>query len=216
MEFIKIYKPSRYSNMLSEISLNSTDIENSIKDYEITILKHKNQRVEKELELPIMLTAFYSFVTKNNKIPSQKECWENYYRINKKYFDTNNFNDDELKGIKARVSYRSYTALIRELHFSKFLSENLPSYKVKFNIDLDMYEGIDTMIETKNKFYGIDLFVSSPDSDEFRNKKKTNRHIPFINVDKIELPIILKEGKLCGNIILYDDKHYQELLSKIK
>lgn len=215
MEIIKLYKTEKYPNLLTKINLTSADIEQNIKNYTLEILKYKNTRVERELELPIMLKSFYSFVLKNNKIPNQKECWDNYLNINKDYFNDNQFNEDELRGIKARVSYRSYTALIRELHFNKYLSENLESYNVKFNIDLDMYEGIDTMIENENEFYGIDLFVSSPDSDKWRNKKKTNRHIPFVNVNKIELPLILNEGKKCGRIILYTHNHYKELISKI-
>ena len=61
MEFVKIYKPTRYTNLLLDIPLSSVDIKNSIKEYKAIPLRHKNQRVEKELELPIILKSFYSF-----------------------------------------------------------------------------------------------------------------------------------------------------------
>jgi hypothetical protein len=128
---------------------------------------------------------------------------------NKIYFEENNFESEILVGLKARI-FRTYPSLVRDLHFSLFVKENVEDAQILYNRKLDVEEGIDLLIKRDGIFYGINLYTDTPRAHIGR-KKKANRHIQFENVEYIELPVEFNGSFKCGQFFLYGEKELTQI-----
>lgn len=198
MKFLQI---NDYPNFLDHIALSSNDIIELIKTYKLSFPQIRNNKVEWETAFPIFLTPFYKFVYLHNNILTQIGFWDYFISENKGYFDDKNFDKDIMAGLKARI-FRTYPSLVRDLHFSIFLKENLKDAIIIYNRKLDIEEGIDILIQFNNKLFGINLYTDTVNSYIGR-EKKASRHIRFDNIQYIELPVNFKESVKCGEFFLY-------------
>ena len=144
-------------------------------------------------------------------IPSPEEFEERYRVENQSLYDS--YSSDKYHyAIHNRV-LRAYPSLVRDIMFALFLKEKLHNHKiiVIYNEELDRYEGIDIMICGKNN-WGVHLFTKTKRGEEYR-KKKNNRHKDdFTNVIDIDLEVDLDSKNTYGNIILYGEKDYNNLI----
>ena len=179
---MKTFKPNNYPNLLPEIHLTSNDICNQIKNYNIPLWDIRLEEVEDNKNgLPMFIKSFYNYVLMYQKIPDSKQFYKHYLEYNSEYFENNVKGIYFMIGLEARC-YRLWPSLIRELHFIKYVSENIPLYyDIIYNIDLDTKEGIDMMIIDEDIYYGINFYILTKRSNS-NKKEKPGRHNPFNNV----------------------------------
>jgi len=212
----KTFKEIDFKDLLQDIKLTSSDIFNTVYKYDIPIWNIRLEEIENDYKLPMFIHSFYSYILKYQVIPTSDEFFTYYKELNKDFFKANHYSSYLMIGLQARC-YRLYPSLIREFHFTKIVQECLTNkYKVIYNIDLDVREGIDMMIIKDNNFFGINLFVDTYYSKVARGNKKT-RHTTFDNVTYVDSPILLKaiDTIKCGNFVLYGYNHYHELINKL-
>jgi len=212
----KTFNPTNFENLLDKIEITSSDIFNTVYKYDIPIWDIRLEEIENDYKLPMFIHSFYSYILKYQVIPTSDEFFTYYKELNKDFFKANHYSSYLMIGLQARC-YRLYPSLIREFHFTKIVQECLTNkYKVIYNIDLDVREGIDMMIIKDNNFFGINLFVDTYYSKVARGNKKT-RHTTFDNVTYVDSPILLKaiDTIKCGNFVLYGYNHYHELINKL-
>lgn len=210
---MKLFNPNEFSNLALEIKLNSAEIVNDIQNYTLSFIQEKNTTVEWNMYLPMFVPAFYEFLLRTSKIPTQIEYYKNYLNINTIFFSENNFNHEIINAIKARV-YRTYPSLVRDIHFTKFLSENLTNSSVIYNQSLDIKEGIDLLIINNNKYYAINLFTETNRAFHGR-QKKTLRHTNYTNIKYIDVPVDFKGSVKCGDFFLYGEREMKIIINKL-
>ena len=213
----KTFNSNNYPNLLPGIRLTSNDICNQIKNYNIPLWGIWLDEVEDNKNgLPMFIRSFYNYILKHQKIPTSKEFYNHYLEYNSEYFKNNNKGIYFMIGLEARC-YRLWPSLIRELHFIKYVSENIPLYyDVIYNINLDVKEGIDMMIVDEDKYCGINLYILTKKSKS-NKEEKPKRHNPFNNVKYIDHPIdIHGDSKYnCGEFKLYNNKSFVKLINKL-
>ena len=210
-----LFSETNFVNFLDYNKLSLQQIRKFIRTAPYENIKVKNHIVEWKLNLPVFLYSFYKFIYKNNRIPTQEEYYHYYLSENKLYFQQNNFSNEILYAIKARIC-RVYPSLLRDFHFSVFLKEKLKNEnsKVLYNRKLDVVAGIDIIVKYNNNYYGLNLFTKTK-IGSFVRKKKTLKHIKFSNVKYIELPINLKKCDKLGKYMLFGNLEYQYLKNKV-
>lgn len=215
IKLAKIFKETDFKNLLSDIKITSTEIFDTVHDYDIPIWDIRLEEIENDYKLPVFITAFYDFIILNQTIPTSDEFFNYYLDYNSPFFMVNHYPTYLMIGLKARC-YRLYPSLIREFHFTKIVQECLSDYKVIYNMKLDIYEGIDLMIIKDDNYFGVNLFVSTYHSKQFRKAKKS-RHTTFDNVTYVDSPISLSGSDTikCGKFILYGYNHYHQLLNQL-
>ena len=117
-------------------------------------------------------------------------------------------------GLKARL-YRTYPSLIRDLHFSKLLSERANNYKIIYNTNLDIKEGIDLLVIVNKINIAVNLYTKTRRAFVGRNKKE-NRHTIYDNITYIELPVEFNGSIKIGDFFLYGEREIFELETEIK
>jgi hypothetical protein len=202
-----------YPSLLDHLNISSNDVRNIIKDYNLFFPQVRNENVEWRIAFPIFLTPFYKFVYLNNNVLNQNDFYEYYLSENKKYFDENIFEAEILEGLRARI-FRTYPSLVRDLHFSLFVSENIKEALIVYNRKLDVEEGIDLLIKLKDKLYAINLFTDTTRA-HFGREKKLLRHTPFNNVQYVELPVNFKGSVKCGDFFLYGETELNQIKKTI-
>ena len=208
-----IFSVDKYPNLLKFIALTSDDIKNQIEGYKLSFLSVRNPNVEWKIKFPSFVRAFYGFIYKENHIPTQQQYFSYYLSLNKDYFDTNQFTEEIITGLKARV-FRTYPSLVRDVFFNKFLQEKLPDYTVIYNMDLDMENDIDILITKDNHHWALSLFTKTKRGYDGR-EAKTSRHTLFDNVTYVDLPIDLRECDKVGDFMLYGENEFEQIKSKI-
>ncbi|MBT5531263.1 MAG: TaqI family restriction endonuclease [Cytophagia bacterium] len=209
-----ILEIDKYSNHLDLFNLSSKEIEDQIVSFNLTFINIRNQKAEWGIKFPIFLNSFYKFIYNNKKLPSQDEFYNYYLANNNSWFKSNSLTDVVLTGLKARI-YRTYPSLIRDLHFSKVLSEKFSDYLVIYNTNLDVIEGIDLLVIANNKNIAINLYTNTKRAFTGRTKKE-NRHIQYDNICYIELPVAFKGSVEKGDFFLYGNREIVQLEEKIK
>lgn len=161
----------------------------------------------------MFVDSFYTYVINYHIIPNQSDAFEFYKQLNQNYFNDLN-RPDLMTGIQARAD-RAYPSLVRDIHFNKFIEEQIGSKcLVLYNNRLDVEEGIDLMITTTKNNYGISFFTKTKNAFVGR-KLKENRHIPFENVKYIDMPMDFEGSVKAGDFFLYGDKEYIELFNTL-
>ncbi|TGV00680.1 TaqI family restriction endonuclease [Flavivirga rizhaonensis] len=204
----------KYSNHLELFKISSKEIENQILSFKLTFINNRNQKAEWGVRFPTFLDSFYKYIYNNDKLPSQDEFYNYYLANNKSWFNSTPLTKEVYDGLKARI-YRTYPSLIRDLHFSKLISENATDYKVIYNTNLDVKEGIDLLVIVNNKNIAINLYTKTKRAVIGRIKKES-RHIPYDNITYIELPVEFNGSNEIGDFFLYGNREIAQLEEKIK
>jgi hypothetical protein len=204
---------SKYSNHLEHFKISSKDIENEILSFKLTFLKTRNQKAEWGIRFPTFLDSFYKYIYNNKKLPSQDDFLNYYLANNKKWFIENSLTNDVMLGLKARI-YRTYPSLIRDLHFSKLLSETTENYEIIYNTNLDVKEGIDLLVIANKINIAVNLYTKTKRAFVGRSKKE-NRHNLYVNITYIELPVEFNGSVKIGDFFLYGNREIIELESEI-
>lgn len=205
---------SKYSNHLDFFKISSKEIEKQIISFKLTFLKTRNEQVEWQMQFPIFLDSFYKYIYNKKKLPSQNEFFNYYLVDNKNWFSSNTITTEVLVGLKARI-FRTYPSLIRDLHFSKLLTEKIKDYTIIYNKNLDVKEGIDLLLNVNKINIAVNLYTQTNRAFVGRNKKE-NRHILYENVYYIELPVEFNGSVIIGDFFLYGDREIFELEAQIK
>lgn len=208
-----LYKPEAYPNQLGYIRISSNEIRNSICNFKLDFIDYRNSDAEWEIKFPPFVRAFYNYIAKWGKVPTQKAFYDFYLRYYAPFFAANTFGPDVMKGLKARV-FRTYPSLVRDLYFNKYLEEQLPQYSVLYNINLDLEKDIDTMIVKDGKYWAACLYTETRRANNARGKK-VYRHKRFDNVNYIEFPVEMCDERKVGEFFLYGEAEMQELLRRM-
>jgi hypothetical protein len=201
-----------FDSFFNHVDISSKIIEEQIVDFKLTFSSVRNQFVEWKLRLPTFLDSFYRFIYKNKRIPTQEEFWVAYQEDNVTFFTSNNFDNEIMIAIKARV-YRTHPSFVRDIHFTCYVRERING-NVVYNRKLDVNHGIDMLIEYKEKLFGVNLYTATKISVGTRGDKQ-NRHEKHDNVNSIELPIEFKGSNICGDFFLYGEKEYNKLINEL-
>lgn len=209
-----LYNSNNYPNLLDLIKLTHNEIQEQIAEYKLTFPKIRNYKVEWEIRFPSFVRAFYGYIYKIGRIPTQEKFYNFYIELNKSFFIKNTFSDDMLLALKARL-YRMYPSLVRDIHFNLYLKENLQDYLVIYNINLDMENDIDILIKREDICWALSLFTNTRRGKSGR-KVKEKRHQLFNNIRYYEVPIDLSSCKTLGDFMLYGENEYKKILSIIQ
>jgi len=209
---MKILDINSYPNLLDHLNLTSSEVCRIIESYTLSFPQVRNDKAEWRIAFPMFLTPFYKYVYNNNRVLNQNDFYNYYLSENKTFFDANKFDAEILEGLKARI-YRTYPSLVRDLHFSLFVKENIEEAQIVYNRKLDVEEGIDLLIKFNDILYAINLYTDTKRAHIGR-EKKVYRHTPFENVKYVELPVNFKGSLKCGSFFLYGDAELN-LIKKI-
>jgi len=208
-------------DLIRKIKLTSEEISNVISTYTFVNDKYRNEEVEWKLRLPMFVVDFYNYIVKYNKIPTQDEYYDYYIESNQLFFSDEKYeNADIIRGVKARV-LRTHASLLRDVHFLKYITEQLKlddhfkGSKTIYNTYQDTLDGIDLIIIHNNKYYAVNLFINTDNSNEAR-KRKLNKHVKMTNIINIELPITVNFNTNVGRFVLYGNDEYLKLIEIIK
>ena len=218
MPFLRKLNIADYNNLLDEIRFTSSEIKEKLVDFHLEFIRDRNDVVEHGLSIPLFVPAFYDCIKTFDYIPSPDESFGYYLDYNKGEFEKINRND-LIDGIKARF-LRTYPSLMRDLHFNKYLSENLPKYyHVVYNTRLDIEEGIDLLVTSPNAYYGLCFYTDTQRGNMGRSWKQ-DRHTYFGNVEFIEYAINKEDADIIStkgeDFFLYGVKAYEDVLALLK
>lgn len=212
---MKILDINEYGNYLNHVQfLDTQKIKDIIEPYTLEFIDIRDKQVEFGISFPLFIDPFYNYILENKTIPTQEDYFVHYITENEEYFyDRIKYSNNTILGLKARV-YRTYPSLVRDIHFSLYLKENMPNNNVIFNITLDSSEGIDILLEDRDTLYGINLYTDTPNA-KIGREKKAYRHVKFDNVKYIELPVSFKGSEQHGihgrKFTLYGDRELKQL-----
>ena len=208
-----IFQPNAFPNQLGLLKVTDEDILCQIRGYSLHFFKEYNEEVEHNMEFPLFVRAFYNFIYKKQRIPTQEEFYKYYLSSNHDYFSANHFSGLIYLGLQARA-YRSYPSLVRDLYFNKLLEKNNDGYEIVYNIHLDLERDIDTLLIKNNRYWAACLYTKTDKGEKARVWKK-NRHFRFDNVSYIEFPVEFNEERKVGDFFLYGEPEVSELFSRI-
>ena len=203
-----------YPDLIRRLPFTSVEIRQTIENYHLDFLPNRNREVEFNRDVPMFAYSFYDFIFSLRSIPTQEEAFGYYLSTNKETIEKL-LKTASMADIKARFN-RAYPSLMRDYHFNKLVSEQLPdNYTALYNVKLDVEEGIDLLIITPRTNYGICLYTDTSRGNDGR-KWKSGRHDVFDNVTYIEHSINLNEAEKVGDFLLYGKKNLDDLLSLIR
>jgi hypothetical protein len=206
-------KIQNLSNTLDDVWLSSKKIEEQIKNYKLSFMQLRVPEIEYEIKVPIFVNPFYSFVLREDKIPTQEEFWNEYCSQNKEFFNKVKLTEQQKMGLKARA-FRTYPSLVRDIHFGATIRENCDLDDVFYNEVLDVEYGIDLVVSKNNKHMGLNLFTNTKNSISAREKKQY-RPKKQINLNCYEIPIEFKGSKVCGDFFLYSEREILKIKNSI-
>ena len=237
------FNPEDFHNMLDDIKFDYYDLINMIKklDYVAPPKVNKDPKFNSNevnavetwasyethhgyVKMPKMVTAFYDFVLRYNRIPSQSEYVDEYF----KYAKTNiayKMNEvvragyDKTKFIEALDNRcrRSYPSFLRDLEFALLLKSK--GMNVIYNETIDTDWNIDIMyISPNDNYYGIHCYTDTSRANEFRVRKDFRHTEAFANVINVDLAVNLgRNDRLeINNFKLYDDVDFKNLVENMK
>lgn len=198
--------------------ITSKEVEQSIRS-----IRYQGQGLQKDeavenAKLPSIAQTFYEHLFVYG-IPTPEQLIETYLR---KYFLLtekhcklpNSSSLYSIEGVKARV-YRTYPSLLRDFHFYLLCCESNLFEKVYYSLESDLREGIDLRVTYQGQHFAVALFVQTPRSKSYKQKKYF-RHQP-LNIPEICLEIDpFDKQNYVGDFALYQPSHVQLLLERIQ
>ena len=204
---MKLLDIENCKNLTDHINITSEEIRNQIENYKLGFFHVRNEDVERKIKFPTFLDAFYRYVYLTKRIPTQKEFYTHYLNENEVFFRDAEFSSEITYGLKARI-FRAYPSLVRDLHFTVYLSERFKEGKIIYNRALDVEEGIDILIVYKGNNWGISLYIDTARAHRVRELKQS-RHQKYDNVKYAEMPVHFDASVKCGDFFLYGEKEYE-------
>lgn len=193
-------------DLTSGIDLSSSKIENTLNKCTPIFLNVKDNVVELGTRLPNMMNTLWGFVCTYKYFPTQVQFVSHYLCVHHDFIKSMN-----TEAVKARL-LRSYPSLTREIHFYSLTKESNMFDSVQYNMYEDVENGVDLLIGAGGKTYNISCYVNTKRSLFFR-EKKAKRHQQQLNA--IEMPLDLSDGRQIGDWILFDNRHVDSLLNKV-
>ena len=155
------------------------------KEYE-SYGKIKNEAIENFQMLPFAYVYYY-YIAKNLDVPSPAQFVDEYFNLFCKQIDSNKytFKEEYLiskeniifdKASLANRILRSYNSFNREIEFLINFINTFKDVNVTYNLETDLFDGVDLKVECNNKTFGIAEYVFTNRSKQFKSKKNTNRH----------------------------------------
>jgi hypothetical protein len=191
-------------NTLDDVWLSSKKIEQQVKDYNLSFIQLRVPEIEYGIKVPIFVVPFYSFVLREDRVPTQEEFWKEYCNKNQDFFQKTKLTEQQNMGLKARA-FRAYPSLVRDIHFGATIRDNGYFDDVFYNEVLDVEYGIDLVVFEKQKILGLNLFTNTKNANIAREKKQY-RPKKQINLICFEVPIDFRGSKTCGDFFLYSDR----------
>jgi len=206
---------SNFPNLLEDIRLTSDQIREQVASMRYETIEEIDEKVEK-ISIPKFVPSFYDFIVSYGRLPNQDEAFGYALRNDRyEYMQNQTFAKEHLSGIKARHA-RTYPSLIRDVHFNKYVAENLGrEYTVLYNTNLDILEGIDLLLIKEDLLYGICMYTDTPRGRKARLDKE-KRHVWCDNVVKIDLPLPMPDNCSRGDIFLYSRNEFDRLTELIR
>ena len=217
----KSFEKVNYPNLLDSIEMTYQQaIDKLKKNYYIQPPRYdkinhtqEEEDIEDRVSVPYFVDSFLKYIMEHKTIPSMYEYEMQYREDNKPFYDTYNTKNYRY-AIRNRVQ-RAYPSLVRDVMFALFLKEKFKEENVDviYNDELDRYEGIDIMICGKRN-WGVHLFTDTRRANEYRARKNNRHGDDFYNVIDIDLVKDLHSKNKYGNIVLYGEEDYKNLLKK--
>jgi len=177
------------------------------------------------MSIPMVADSFYSYLFEYDTIPSKEELVKKYLQDNSEELYKvesvigNVGNPQEHKSFMLSLLgrlYRTYPSLIRDYHCYIMLYYSKMFDWVWYSTYNDTMNGVDIMVGYRGKKIGLNLFIGTPRSMEYRKLKK-DRH-PQSDFDMIDVALTFS-SVLCqklGNIYTYSKAVIPYIISKIE
>lgn len=162
--------------------------------------------------LPHFSEAFFQCINEG-WFPDCRQFLIKYIKINKVILDKlcQQSNGKLTKRDILCRAKRSYPSLVRDYHFYLLVKDHNLFDNVSQN-QVDDANGIDCTITKGSNQYYIHLYVDSPNSRAFRDKKNNRHSFTGMHVD---LPILLRDECKFHNFYLYNDRYIRLLANYI-
>jgi len=190
--------------------LSSKEIEEQIKHYALKFIKVRNQRVEWETKFPMFVDTFNLMLRENNRVPSQDEFVERYFRDNAAQLT--NLTEQMKKGLEARLR-RTYPSFVRDVHFGALLRER--GLDVSYDRDMDVCAGVDHIIKYSGLTFHIHCYVNTKIGRMGRKIKNRRHDFRGIHLN-VEMDLGSDSAKVVGDFYLYSDKHVDYLIERMR
>lgn len=217
------------------IQITLEDIHNQLKEIQfdkfyqsIGGANNKKEALENAKLIPFNFLYYYLFITEQ-KIPTpQKMICEYIYRFCQEsklhphqytlkdkylilgYGDKLLFTVESLAGRICRA-YNSFNREV-ELAFRLIQEQDL---SVRYSFKEDYFNGIDLGIVYNNTICGIACYQNNPRTEAFKVLKETTRRNNYDSSKMIPMKIDKNNYNICGDIWIFSEKEYQELLQQI-
>jgi len=192
--------------------LSTEEIEEQIKHYSLKFIPVRDHRVEWEIEFPMFVDTFNLMVNENNRIPSQDEFVDRYFRDNAAEL-TDVLSNPKLKeGLEARLR-RTYPSFVRDVHFGALLRER--GLDVSYDRDFDVCAGVDHIIKYRGLTFYIHCYVSTKAGRMGRRIKNKRHDFHGIHID-VEMELGAESARSVGDFYLYSDEHINYLIELLK
>lgn len=216
-----------------QITLN--DIHNQLKVISFDIfyqstggMNNKNLALENAKLIPFSFLYYYLFIT-TQKIPTPQQLFCEYmyrfckksekyphkYSLKDKYVELG-YGENLLFTVEALAGRicRAYNSFNREVELAFRLMQE-QELSVKYSFKDDYFNGIDLGIVHNNVVCGIACYQNNPRTNAFKVLKETTRRNNYESSKMIPMKINANNHSTCGEIWIFSDKEYQELLQKI-
>lgn len=192
--------------------------------YEAVGGKDTRNEVLENRKIPPFSYMYYLLFAINLKIPTPKELVSGYLKVfcehtnSGNYTIKNKYRNDELfefsfNEIAARIC-RAYNSFNRELELlTRFFEDD--EIHASYSFERDYFDGIDISVEYQNTHYGVVSFQRSKNAEAFRRLKESFRH-DYSAFNILSIAISGSNSIMVGDIMLYSDKAYSELINTIK
>jgi hypothetical protein len=191
--------------------LSSKEIEEQIKDYQLTFLQVIDERIEWGIPLPMFVETFNKLVAEDHQIPSQDDFVKRYFEDNAADLEAIAARQSLKTGLEARLR-RTYPSLVRDVHLNAMLKEK--GLKVSYDVDTDIAKGVDHTVQYKGTTFYIHGYVGTK-RGRFGRKVKSRRHdFEGIHIDAV-LDLNSESTRKVGDFYLYSEKDIDLLMSEM-
>jgi len=158
-----------------------------------------------------MATIYYDLVCAQGACPTQQQFWHEYMQAHKVKFE--NLPEVAKVAMRGRVC-RAYNSFVLEHHLLA-LSVESRQFDVCFKSEYhDVFSKVDLIVKRDGNVYGIESYISTPNSLHWLAKKHKRPKTPF-DFPIIPLPLELSDGKKIAGINLYPFWYIDRLVSII-
>jgi hypothetical protein len=158
----------------------------------------------------MFVDTFNLMLRENNRIPSQDEFVERYFRDNAAQLT--NLTKQMKIGLEARLR-RTYPSFVRDVHFGALLRER--GLDVSYDRDADVCAGVDHIINYNGLTFHIHCYVNTRMGKIGRKIKNRRHDFRGIHLD-VEMDLGADFAKVVGDFYLYSDEHVDFLVETMK